>query len=434
MSEIAVLLTEAVIIASGTYAGKTCHVSIPKDNPVFSKAVEAYKTGNHEEILRLGDVSANIEAFSDGLFFVVDGLVYTQDLDDPAPKILSDRIVKFAKEDLPVEPLINFWTKLRACPDQDVIAQLYGFLEHNNIPLTADGCFVGYKSVSKATDGTLWDTYTFNRDGREDCGTYRNNVGDTPEMDRDQVVKDPNRTCEQGLHVAAHNYAQNHYGFGSNKVVVHVKVDPADVVSVPTDYNGEKMRVCKYEVIAVADDDQPIEEPLYDGDTPTPSEPEAPEVDDEDLANEEDIYDATEDEDGPEEQDADLDYDEDEDNPCSSCDDTTCSMHPDYEPHDVEDDENENVRLTEARARHNGSIELPTEAVNTMGVGTPVQTVVNETQGTVSLIACEDDEQGCRTLYKGFRISGKTLETAGIEGSGTYAVEFAKNVITVSIR
>lgn len=421
MSEIAVLLTEAVIIASGTYAGKTRHVSIPKGNPVFTKAVDAYKTGNHEEILRLGDFSANIEAFSNGLFFVCGGLVYMQDLEEPAPKVLSDRIVKFAKEDLPVEPLLNFWTKLRNNVSEHVRDQLYAFLEHNNIPITADGCFIGYKKVKRGNDGHLWDSYTGN--------TNINDVGSVVKMNREDVNDDPSQTCSTGLHIAAHEYAN---GF-SGDTLVHCKVDPENVVSVPYDYNGQKMRVCEYEVVAVSEDREPIESPLYDDG----SEPEAPGVDDEDLANEEDIYDVTEDEDGPVEQDADLDYDEDEDNPCSSCDDTTCSMHPDYEPHDVEDDEddeNENVRLTEARARHNGSIELPTEAVNTMGAGTPVQTIVNETQGTVSLIACEDDEQGCRTLYKGFRISSKTLETAGIEGRSTYAVEFAKNVITVSIR
>jgi hypothetical protein len=418
MSEVAILLTEAVIIASGVYAGKPRHVTIPSNNPVFKKAVEAYKDGNHEEVLRLGDVSANIEAFSDGLFFVVDGLVYTQDLDDPAPKVLSDRIVKFAREDLPVEPLLNFWTKLRACPDQDVIAQLYGFLEHNNIPITADGCFVAYKSVTRGTDGDLWDTYTFGK-VEEGKGTYRNNVGDTPTMDREDVVKDPGQTCSQGLHVAAHNYAQNNYGFGADKVLVHVKVDPADVVSVPTDYNGEKMRCCRYEVIAVAEDEKPIETPLYDGDI----QPETQGVEDEDLTNEEDIYDATE------------DYDEDDDDyedPCDSCDDTSCSQHPDYEPHAVTP--SSPVDLVEAHARHNGSIELPVDAVTTMGIGVPVQTIVNETEGTVSIVACDDDEDGCRRLRKGFRISGKTLETAGIEGSGTYAVEYAENIITISIR
>lgn len=31
---------------------------------------------------------------------------------------------------------------------------------------------------------------------------------------------------------------------------MEVKVNPADVVAVPTDYNGTKMRTCRFEVVA----------------------------------------------------------------------------------------------------------------------------------------------------------------------------------------
>jgi hypothetical protein len=40
----------------------------------------------------------------------------------------------------------------------------------------------------------------------------------------------------------------DHFG-GSDSRVVIVKIDPADVVSIPSDYNGAKGRACRYEVI-----------------------------------------------------------------------------------------------------------------------------------------------------------------------------------------
>jgi len=33
--------------------------------------------------------------------------------------------------------------------------------------------------------------------------------------------------------------------------MLEVKIDPADVVAIPTDYNNAKMRICKYEVLGV---------------------------------------------------------------------------------------------------------------------------------------------------------------------------------------
>src|SRR5690606_24725742 len=75
----------------------------------------------------------------------------------------------------------------------------------------------------------------------------------------------PNNTCSFGLHVACFDYAK---GFGPR--LIEVKVNPADVVCVPTDYNGTKMRVCKFEVIQEC---QAIrDEVLYNYETPEDNE------------------------------------------------------------------------------------------------------------------------------------------------------------------
>jgi hypothetical protein len=62
-------------------------------------------------------------------------------------------------------------------------------------------------------------------------------------MDRDQVDADSSQTCSRGLHVASWDFVKSH------GTIVSVKVNPVDVVSIPYDYNGQKMRVCRYQVI-----------------------------------------------------------------------------------------------------------------------------------------------------------------------------------------
>jgi hypothetical protein len=75
-------------------------------------------------------------------------------------------------------------------------------------------------------------------------------------MPRNQVNEDPNQTCSYGLHVANFDYAS---GFGSGHML-EVEVHPADVVAIPVDYNQAKMRVCKYKVIGVVE--QELSTPL----------------------------------------------------------------------------------------------------------------------------------------------------------------------------
>ncbi len=57
------------------------------------------------------------------------------------------------------------------------------------------------------------------------------------------------------LHFAAYDYAKNSYR-GAHIVVV--KINPADVVSIPNDYNNQKGRCCRYEVIGERKDYTPL--------------------------------------------------------------------------------------------------------------------------------------------------------------------------------
>jgi hypothetical protein len=149
------------------------------------------------------------------------------------PQVLNDRLKALKEDGFPVDSLVNFWRNLNTNPSEASRNQLFAFLEQNGHPLTEDGHFVAYRGVR----ADFKDKHT---------GTFDNSVGAVCEMPREDVDDNPNQTCSRGLHVAAYGYAS---GFSST--LVEVKVNPRDVVAVPNDYNGQKMRVCRFEVMAL---------------------------------------------------------------------------------------------------------------------------------------------------------------------------------------
>jgi hypothetical protein len=151
---------------------------------------------------------------------------------EPLAGPLVDRIFSLREEGFTIEPLVKFCENLMQNPSYRSREQLYTFLEHNNMPITPDGCFMAYKRVN--------DDFT-----DVHSGTLVNFPGAVLEMSRFNVDDDPNRTCSAGLHVCSREYLK---AFQGSRLVA-CKVNPADVVAVPTDYNFTKMRVCKYEVV-----------------------------------------------------------------------------------------------------------------------------------------------------------------------------------------
>ena len=167
-------------------------------------------------------VEAGIEIRGNSIYF--DGT--------PLNGALVERILRMREEEFDFEPMLELLKNIQANPSYRAREQLYSFLESNQLPITPDGCFMAYKSIRDD-----WkDIYT---------GTIDNSVGQKVTMNRFAVDDDPNRTCSAGLHVCSLEYLKSYRG----QRLVAVKVNPADVVSVPTDYNNSKMRVCAYEVI-----------------------------------------------------------------------------------------------------------------------------------------------------------------------------------------
>ncbi|QIW86986.1 lysis inhibitor [Aeromonas phage Ahp1_CNU-2021] len=200
-----------------------------KDHANFTAAAKLCMDGKIREALDKINVAKAVKSYSkgdikiDGETVSYKGLVV--DLG------ITKRIIAAMNEGKPFENLVNFLEKLMLNPSYRAVQELFGFLQHNDIELTPEGDFLAFKRVN--TNYT--DFYT---------GKMDNKPGAKVSMLRNTVNEDKNQTCSSGLHVAAKSYIPKYHG-GQGKIVV-CRVNPKDVVSVPTDYSNSKMRVCEY--------------------------------------------------------------------------------------------------------------------------------------------------------------------------------------------
>lgn len=206
---------------------------LKKDGKTYDRITKALSEEDYDKIPEIASVGTFIQKKSDGKVKIENGkaIVGGREL----PLHLASRIISMVKSKADVSVLLAFWDRLKSNPSKTSQEELYGFIEKNHVPITPDGHFIAYKSVDK----DFLDSYTH---------TFDNTPGQIVSMPRDQVNPDRNKTCSHGLHVAAFRYAKHVY---RGDIMLEVDVDPKDVVSVPIDYDRQKMRVCKYKVLRV---------------------------------------------------------------------------------------------------------------------------------------------------------------------------------------
>ena len=200
----------------------------------YKMILEALPTANEDELLDLVDLEKAVANFSDGLVEVKNGKVLFEG--EEVHGSISQRILEFMKKGLPFQPLVNFLNNLMSNPSMQSQKELYDFLEHEHLPITEDGHFLAYKAVRS----NYMDKYK---------GVFDNHVGNVCEMRRAKVDDNRSVGCSNGLHAGALNYVASYGSVESNDRIVIVKINPADVVSVPSDCNCEKLRTCRYEVV-----------------------------------------------------------------------------------------------------------------------------------------------------------------------------------------
>lgn len=231
-----IITSEAVTLVCNKtpYTISSSHVN-------YTKIIQAIKSNEWDSIPVLIDVVSDVKEWMstshevDSIQFgYVDGGVHTLTYrGEQLHNVLVDKILNMMKENFPVQPMINLLKNLYDNPSKKAIDELYTFLEVGKMPITEDGCFLAYKRVN--------DNYTSCFDGQTD-----NSIGNIVSMPRHMVNDRSEVTCSYGLHVCSFDYLQYYPGAR----VVCVKVNPANVVSIPADYNNTKMRVCSYTVIS----------------------------------------------------------------------------------------------------------------------------------------------------------------------------------------
>jgi hypothetical protein len=231
--DIAYTLTENAIAVF--LDGRLHH--IPRSGNVEQNFRQAIADGDVERLRKLiqpGEFL--IEAFDGSGVKLVGGNIFYRG--ERIEGHLEKRLLEIVDAGLDVKPWKRFVERIYANPSEVSRDELALFFENGDLPITPDGCFLAYKRVN--------DNYT-------DChtGQFDNSVGNTLEMPRSAVDDNRNRTCSYGFHFCSQDYLRN-FLKGRGRIVV-VKIDPADVVSIPSDYRNTKGRTCKYEVVGEVD-------------------------------------------------------------------------------------------------------------------------------------------------------------------------------------
>jgi len=215
-------------------------------NPMFATAVSAFQSKDWDALMLAIDPSLkfkNLYAKYEQIE-VKDGSVFVGG--DVVRSIVADRIINFLADGIDCLPIFKFITRLQLNPSKRAVDELYTFLEHKYLPVTESGTFLAYKAVRN----DFTDKHT---------GKFDNSVGNVLEMPRNKVDDDKEVGCSYGFHAGTLEYASG-FASGIDKLVL-VEIDPADVVSIPTDCNFQKLRTCRYKV--VSEYERPLSEQVY---------------------------------------------------------------------------------------------------------------------------------------------------------------------------
>ena len=262
--------TLAVVTAFNSESETPVYTADEK-HPHFRAILQGLQAGD-PGVWRLFDVvTGGINAFNaitervsyDGEQVLWDG--------DPVHSTLSDQLVR-AIEDGNHEnytALARFWEKLESNPNDHSRTQAYDWLSSHKFQITPEGDVVAFKgmdSVGNNTYESVWASQVpdvpsgyVNGVPIKERSQIPQKVGDVITMPRSEVAHNPSVACARGLHVSTRNYAA---GYSRNGAILEVHVNPRDIVSVPTDGRGAKVRTCRYFIARIASSEEDYESPV----------------------------------------------------------------------------------------------------------------------------------------------------------------------------
>jgi len=219
-----------------------------KDASEFAAAIEAWRANDKAKLLDIMNPRQTMLKFTEGNISFDDSGAATYRGSEISNYVIT-KILELKAANLPWRPLAKFLDRLMANPSSRAVAELYRFLETENLPITDDGHFLAYKRVREN-----WLDFH--------SGKISNKIGESPSMPRNEVDDDFNHGCSHGLHAGSLAYVA---GFNSGGHLIIVKIDPADVVSIPKE-DVRKLRTCRYTVMKEMDS-KLVDGPLYSGKT-----------------------------------------------------------------------------------------------------------------------------------------------------------------------
>lgn len=214
--------------------------------PNYGTLKQCILKGDWDKIEEALTVSKSFLKISNGLITIENDTVQYQGkaIHNAATQKLLDLLSQGLSDPT---PWMRFIEKLMNNPSYNSREQGYKFLEHRNMPLTAEGNVIGYKGVNN--DYT--DIYS---------GTFDNSVGRELSMPRSEVDDSVDHGCSAGFHIGSHAYADS---WGSDGKLMVVEFSPKDIVSVPSCSSYAKLRVCKYKVIGECVNREKLNDGLY---------------------------------------------------------------------------------------------------------------------------------------------------------------------------
>jgi hypothetical protein len=191
--------------------------------------------GRIKMLCRPAEIAAgSIERHSGGSLAVRNGTIVSTITGMSIAPALEQKLLDVTRAGESPDAWVKFAVRLAQNPSTIAIEELYLFLEKANLPITPDGTFLAYKVVGHS----YFDKHS---------GTFDNHLGKICSMPREDVDTRRDYVCSTGLHFCSKSYIRSFIGGGDHIVIV--EIDPADVVSIPSDYDNTKGRTWRYRVV-----------------------------------------------------------------------------------------------------------------------------------------------------------------------------------------
>lgn len=221
--------------------------------PNFNHILAAVRRGLNLDDAILFRIPKNITTLSPRVSLEDDVLMFDE---RPVEGPIQETVIRYTAEGRPLTPIVNFLENLSDNVSDRSRTELFRWLTSQDLQIDDEGYVIGYRGLSankhSVHSGGAYVLTKDDRDagvpepGRWVDGYVPNYVGSIISMDRDDVDDNSGVGCSHGLHIGSERYARE---WGDSETTIVVRVNPADVVSVPHG-DVEKMRVCRYEILS----------------------------------------------------------------------------------------------------------------------------------------------------------------------------------------